>query len=243
MTKTAFVTGGAGGIGAAVCRELADEGFRIFIGYNRSEKAADSLCEELKAGGVDAFCVSCDVADSESVQKAVQFINGVSKGVDVLVNNAGIAEIGLFTDMTDERLFEMINTDLLGAMRVTKALLPGMIARHSGSIINISSVWGEKGASCEVAYSAAKAGLNGFTAALARETAPSGVRVNAVSCGFIDTKMNKALGEDDRRAILDEIPLGRFGTPEDIAKVVRFLAGERSAYICGQVIRADGGWV
>ena len=139
MTRSAFITGGAGGIGAAVCRELSKDGCRIFIGYDRSQEEAQRLCEELKACGADAFCVRCDVSDSGSVQKAVQFINGISKGVDVLVNNAGIAGIGLFTDMTDERLYEMINTDLLGAMRVTKALLPGMIARHSGSV-TLSSV-------------------------------------------------------------------------------------------------------
>ncbi len=243
MTGSAFITGASGGIGSAVCRELAKDGFRIFIGFGSSEAAAQALCEELKSSGADAFCVRCDVTDAESVQKSVQFINGISGHIDVLVNNAGIADVGLFSQMSEQRMQKVIDTDLLGAMRVTRALLPGMIARHSGNIINITSVWGEKGASCEVAYSAAKAGLCGFTAALAREVAPSGIRVNAVSCGFIDTKMNSHLGEDDRAMILDEIPLGRFGTAEDIAKLVRFLSSDASSYICGQVIRADGGWV
>ena len=128
-------------------------------------------------------------------------------------------------------------------MRLTKDVIPQMLRRHSGSVINISSVWGESGASCEVAYSAAKAGLIGFTKALAKECAPSGVRVNCVSCGLIDTKMNSSLSEEDLNAVTDEIPMGRMGTPADIANAVMFLAEESSAYITGQVLRVDGGWL
>ena len=162
---------------------------------------------------------------------------------ELLINNAGIADIGLFTDLTDERLAELMNTNLFGHMRLTKDVLPQMLRRHSGSVINISSVWGESGASCEVAYSAAKAGLIGFTKALAKECAPSGVRVNCVSCGLIDTKMNITLSEEDLNAVTDEIPMGRMGTPDDIANAVMFLAEESSAYITGQVLRVDGGWL
>ncbi len=243
MPKAAFITGGSGGIGSAVCRRFARDGFTVFIGYKSSEKKASALCEELKANGADAFTVCCDTSSLESVQNSVQLISKLTGGADVLVNCAGIADIGLFTELSEERMLEIIEADLIGAMRVTKAFLPYMIREHKGSVINISSVWGEKGASCEVAYSAAKAGLNGFTQALAREAAPSGVNVNAVSCGFIDTKMNAQLSEEERSAILDEIPASRFGTPEDIAGVCAFLAGEDSAYITGQIIRADGAWI
>ena len=201
------------------------------------------LCSQLRDSGADAFALHCDTTDLVSVQKSVQFVSYITGGAEVLINCAAIADIGLFTDLSEERMLEIIEADLIGAMRVTKAFLPYMIREHKGTVINISSVWGEKGASCEVAYSAAKAGLNGFTLALAREAAPSGVRVNAVSCGFIDTAMNAQLSEDDRRALLDEIPASRFGTPEDIAGVCAFLAGEDSAYITGQIIRADGAWI
>jgi 3-oxoacyl-[acyl-carrier protein] reductase len=162
--------------------------------------------------------------------------------IDLLVNNGGIADINLFTEITDDRLCEILNVNLTGAMRLSKSVLPHMIRRHKGNIINISSVWGEVGASCEVAYSAAKAGLIGFTKALAREVAPSAVRVNCVSCGMIDTKMNSELTAEDVAAIRDDIPLGRVGTPADVAAAVVFLAEESSSYICGQVIRVDGGW-
>lgn len=243
MKKSAFITGGSGGIGSAICRRFAGDGFTVFIGYNSSEQKAEMLCSQLRNSGADAFALHCDTTDLVSVQKSVQFVSDIIGGAEVLINCAAIADIGLFTDLSEERMLEIIEADLIGAMRVTKAFLPYMIREHKGTVINISSVWGEKGASCEVAYSAAKAGLNGFTQALARETAPSGVRVNAVSCGFIDTAMNAQLSEDDRRALLDEIPASRFGTPEDIAGVCAFLAGEDSAYITGQIIRADGAWI
>ncbi len=243
MKKSAFITGGSGGIGSAICRRFAGDGFTVFIGYNSSEQKAEMLCSQLRDSGADAFALHCDTTDLVSVQKSVQFVSDITGGAEVLINCAAIADIGLFTDLSEERMLEIIEADLIGAMRVTKAFLPYMIREHKGTVINISSVWGEKGASCEVAYSAAKAGLNGFTQALAREAAPSGVRVNAVSCGFIDTAMNAQLSEDDRRALLDEIPASRFGTPEDIAGVCAFLAGEDSAYITGQIIRADGAWI
>ncbi len=243
MKKAAFVTGGSGDIGSAICRRLAADGYAVCIGYNTGESPAAKLCDELRAAGADAFAVHCDVRNEESVQKSVQLCEELTGGISLLINNAGTAHIGLFTDMSEEELCAVINTDLIGAMRVSKAFLPRMIREHSGDIINISSVWGEKGASCEVVYSAAKAGLNGFTKALARETAPSGIRVNAVACGYIDTKMNAQLTENDKSMLLDEIPAGRFGTGEDIAELCSFLASERSAYINGQLIRSDGCWI
>lgn len=243
MSKTAIVTGGSGGIGSEICRRLAIEGWQTAICYGHSEEQAKALAKELCAQGHLAQAFSLDIARRESIEQGLSDIEAVFGKAELLVNNAGIADIGLFTDMTDERLCEMLNVDLLGAMRLTKAVLPHMIRKHKGCIVNISSVWGEVGASCEVAYSAAKAGLIGFTKALSREVAISGIKVNCVSCGMIDTKMNGELSPDDVQAVVDDISLGRIGTPKDVANVVSFLASEQSDYIHGQVIRVDGAWV
>ena len=232
MKKTALVTGGSGGIGSEICRALAEDGWQVAVCYKNGRAAAEALVSELKERGLCAevfYCVA-EVRDSFGM-------------VTLLVNNAGTADIELFTDMTDEKLWEMMNVNLLGTMRMSRAVLPEMIREHSGNVINITSVWGEKGASCEVAYSAAKAGLIGFTKALAREVAISGIRVNCVSCGLIDTKMNGELTEADVRVIVDDIPAGRIGKPRDVANVVRFLCGEGADYIHGQVVRVDGCWI
>ncbi|WP_074835076.1 elongation factor P 5-aminopentanone reductase [Ruminococcus albus] len=243
IKKAAIVTGGSGGIGGAVSRKLAQAGYLTAIGYNKGKEAAEALAAELRSAGFTAEAFRCNIADAASTAEFLEAVEKSFGECELLINNAGIADIGLFTDLTDERLYEIMNTDLLGHMRLTKAVLPHMIRRHSGSVINISSVWGESGASCEVAYSAAKAGLIGFTKALAKECAPSGVRVNCVSCGLIDTKMNSTLSAEDLNAVTDEIPMGRMGTPDDIANAVMFLAEESSSYITGQVLRVDGGWL
>ena len=243
MKKTALVTGGSGGIGSAVCRRLAKEGWLTAVGYKSGKAAAEALVAELKEQDCTAEAFYCDISDLDSIKDCVAEVEKIFGSVALLVNNAGTADIGLFTDMTDEKLCEMLNIDLLGAMRMSREVLPAMIREHRGNIINITSVWGEKGASCEVAYSAAKAGLIGFTRALSREVAISGVRVNGVSCGMIDTKMNGELTESDVQAIVEEISAGRIGTPEDIANTVAFLADEKSDYINGQIIRVDGNWI
>lgn len=243
IKKAAIVTGGSGGIGGAVCRRLAEAGWLTAVCYNNSGDAAQALAVELRAQGCTAEAFRCDIGDPQSIEYCLAEVGEKFGEVGLLVNNAGVADIGLFTDLSDGRLAELMNVNLLGHMRLTKALLPQMIRRHEGGIINISSVWGECGASCEVAYSAAKAGIIGFTKALAKECAPSVVRVNCVSCGLIDTKMNGELSSDDLRAVVDEIPTGRMGTPDDAAAAVMFLASDESAYITGQVIRVDGGWI
>lgn len=243
IKKAAIVTGGSGGIGGAVCHRLAEAGWLTAICYNSSGEAAQVLADELKAQGFTAEAFRCDIGDPLSIAQCVKEVGEKFGGIGLLVNNAGSAEIGLFTDLSDDRLTELMNVNLLGHMRLTKAVLPQMISRHEGCIINISSVWGECGASCEVAYSAAKAGLIGFTKALAKECAPSGVRVNCVSCGLIDTKMNSELSPEDIQTVIDEIPIGRIGTPNDAASAVAFLASDESSYITGQVIRVDGGWI
>ncbi len=243
MRKVAFITGASGGIGSACARTLAKDGYAVALGFSSNESAANELSAELKSQGFDALAVQCDITDSGSIASAVSLIEKDLGIISVLVNNAGIANISLFTDNSYNDLRRMLDTDLLGAMELSRQVLPAMIREKCGNIINISSVWGEKGASCEVAYCAAKAGLIGFTKALAREEAPSGIRVNCISCGYIDTKMNSVLSDEDKQAVLDEIPVGRFGTPQDVAGAVSFLVSEKSGYITGQVIRVDGCWI
>lgn len=243
MKKTALVTGGSGGIGSEVCRVLAEDGWQVAVCYKSGRATAEALVTELKGQGLCAEAFHCDIGDRESIERCISEVRDSFGMVTLLVNNAGTADIELFTDMTDEKLCEMLEINLLGAMRMSRGVLSDMIREHTGNIINITSVWGEKGASCEVAYSAAKAGLIGFTKALAREVAISGVRVNCVSCGMIDTKMNGELTEEDVRAIVDDIPAGRIGLPRDVANAVRFLSSEGADYIHGQVVRVDGCWI
>lgn len=243
MKKTALVTGGSGGIGSEVCKALAEDGWQVAVCYKSGRAAAEALVTELKGQGLCAEAFHCDIGDRESIERCISEVRDSFGMVTLLVNNAGTADIELFTDMTDEKLCEMLEINLLGAMRMSRGVLTDMIREHTGNIINITSVWGEKGASCEVAYSAAKAGLIGFTKALAREVAISGIRVNCISCGMIDTKMNGELTEEDVRVIVDDIPAGRIGLPRDVANAVRFLSSEGADYIHGQVIRVDGCWI
>lgn len=243
IKKAAIVTGGSGGIGSAVCKALAEQGWLTAVFYNSDEKGASAVVDEITSKKYTAKAFKCDISDINSIRNAVEAVRKEYGEIGLLVNNSGIADIGLFTDMSDERLTRMINVDLLGAMRITKEVIPDMIRSHEGAVINISSVWGECGASCEVAYSAAKAGLIGFTKALAKECAPSNVRVNCISCGLIDTKMNACFSQDELNEVVDDIPSGRIGTPEDIANGVLFLSDEKSSYIQGQILRIDGGWI
>ena len=232
--KKAVVTGGAGGIGAAICRELAKDGYQVFINYSNSRDKAERLAEE-----TGETAVGFDVTDEAAVR---DFFNK-EKDIDLLVNNAGISEIDLFTSIQQEKSRRIMEVNLIGAMNCARAVLPDMIHRKSGCIINISSMWGQCGASCEVDYSASKAGLIGFTKALAKEVAPSGIRVNCVAPGFIMTEMNSRFSEEDLELIREDIPLGIFGEPRHIADAVSFLASERAEYITGQIIAVNGGMV
>lgn len=232
--KTALVTGGSRGIGKAVCRRLADEGYLVLINYLNSKEKAKQLAEE-----IHGTAIQFDVSDMDSVSNAVLEFGKI----DLLINNAGISEIDLFTHIPQEKASRIMNINLIGTMNCSRAVLPSMISRKSGCIINISSMWGQCGASCEVDYSASKAGIIGFTKALAKEVAPSGIRVNCVSPGFIMTEMNSRFSQEDLEEIRSEIPLGIFGKPEHIADSVAFLASEQSEYITGQVIAVNGGMV
>lgn len=232
--KTAVVTGGTGGIGEAICRRLADEGYFVYVNYAHSEIKAGLIAEEIKGKPI-----GFDVADPLAVRNAL----GAIEQVDLLVNNAGVSFIDLFTSVPQEKADSILDINLKGAMNCARTVLPKMISIKSGNIINISSMWGQCGASCEVDYSASKAGMIGFTKALAKEVAPSGIRVNCISPGFIMTEMNKHFSDEDLELIKEDIPLGIFGEPRHIADAAVFLASDRSEYITGQILAVNGGMV
>jgi 3-oxoacyl-[acyl-carrier protein] reductase len=240
--KTALVTGGAKGIGAAICRELANMGYNLAVNYNSSYEAAQSLKSELSQL-VDVDIYKADVSDSTQVADMLDNIKKDFGGVDVLVNNAGIAQQALFTDITDEMWQRMIGTNLTGTFNCCRSVLPYMINQKNGVIINITSMWGQVGASMEVHYSAAKSGVIGLTKALAKEVGLSGIRVNAVSPGVVLTDMMAQFTDDDKNALKDETPINRLGTPEDIAHTVAFLCSDKADFITGQVIPVNGGFV
>lgn len=243
MRKVAVITGGSRGIGRACVQAFARAGYSTVLLCRRATDAAEQLTQELRGEGFDCAWYQCDVADREQVEQTFTAIQKLYHRVDVLVNNAGVALIRLFTD-TDEAAWEQVfEVNVKGTYRCTQAVLPGMIDRQSGAIINISSMWGEVGASCEVAYSASKAAVIGMTKALAKELGPSGIRVNCVSPGVIDTDMNAELDEETRQALAEETPLERLGTPENVANTVLFLAGEGAAFITGQVLGVSGGYI
>lgn len=232
--KNALVTGGAGGIGEAICRRLASDGYTVYVNYAHSREKAEKIASE-----INGYAVCFDISNNAEVISA----SAELPAIDLLINNAGISEIGLFTDISHDRSKMIMDINLTGAMNCSRAFVREMIRKHSGNIINISSMWGQCGASCEVDYSASKAGLIGFTKALAKEVAPSGIRVNCVSPGFILTEMNSYFNEEELRLIMEDIPLGKFGLPRHIADAVSFLASDQAEYITGQVLAVNGGMV
>lgn len=238
--KKALITGASRGIGRAAAEALAADGFFVYLNYNRSEDAALQLAETLNnLHGSCAEALHADVSDREQVEEMFRRAGEV----DVLVNNAGIAQQKLFTDITEAEWEALFAVDVGGVFRCCQCVLPGMIRRKSGKIINISSMWGQVGASCEVHYSAAKAAVIGLTKALAKEVGPSGIQVNCIAPGVIATEMNAALSEETLAELREETPLGRIGTPEDIAAAVSFLASPRADFITGQVLGVSGGMI
>lgn len=243
MEKVAFITGGSRGIGRAVARRLAAEGCAVGIDYLQARDQALALEAELRSQGCRALAVRADVADRAAITAAIRRVEDAFGPVTALVNNAGIAQQHQFQDITDafwRRLFA-VNVD--GAFHTIQAVLPHMIHVKAGAIVNVSSIWGQRGASCEAAYSAAKAALIGLTRSLAMELAPSGIRVNCVAPGVIRTDMTEVLGEETLADLAEQTPLGRLGTPEDVAAAVAFLLREEAGFVTGQVLTADGGFI
>ena len=232
QNKRVLVTGSSRGIGEAIARRFVREGYEVCLHAGHDVERVTKLAEEL---GASAF-----VADFSKAGEVSRLAEEVG-AVDVLVNCAGISSWGLFQDLSDAELEEILAIDLKASMLLTRHLLPSMISAHAGAIVNVSSIWGQTGASMEVAYSAAKAGLIGFTTALAKEVAPSGVRVNCVCPGAIDTDMMASFTKDDREALAEMIPLGRIGSAQEVANCVFFLASEGASYVTGQILSPNGG--
>ena len=242
-SRLAVVTGGATGIGEAIVRTLCRDGFSVAIVYNSSDVKAKLLTSELSSLNFDVKAFKADVSSSSDIEKLYESITNSMGKVNLIVNNAGIAQQILFTDITDDEWSRMININLTGAFNVCRKFIPDMIREKYGRIINISSMWGQVGASCEVHYSASKAGLIGMTKALAQELAPSGITVNCVAPGAIETKMMDSFSQEDKNALCEEIPLGRLGTAQEVAEAVAFLASDKASYITGQILAVNGGMV
>ncbi len=237
--KRILISGGSRGIGRALVHAFCAQGHKVAFIYRSSHEQAKALSQETGAVGICA-----DVADPTQVSVAVtQAEQALGGHIDVLVNNAGVSLIALVQDVTDAQWREILDTNLSGAFYLSRAVISGMVSNHQGRIINIGSMWGKVGASCEVAYSASKAGLRGLTLALAKELAPSGITVNCVEPGVIDTEMNAQLGAETLSALIEETPVGRLGTPEDVARAVLFFASEDASFITGQILGVDGGIV
>ena len=241
MNKTAIVTGGSRGIGATIVDSLAKEGYNVVLNYNKSEETAKKMKEEFTNSGYNVEIFKADVSKREEVKKMVEFTLSKFKNIDVLINNAGISQIMLFTDITDEDWNNMISVNLNSVFYTTQEVVKNMIHNKKGCIINISSIWGITGASCEVHYSVAKAGVDAMTKSLAKELGPSNIRVKSIAPGIIDTEMNKDLNSKDIDIIRDEIPLNKIGKPKDIARCVKWLIEDE--YTTGQIIGVNGGWL
>ncbi len=233
MSKSVLITGASHGVGKAAAKQLAQEGYRLYLNAGHDKEALEDLCHEL-----DATMLYYDISSYRQVQNLFQEIGEL----DLLINNAGISQIGLLQDLSFEEWQRIIDTNLTSVFACCKMAIPLMLSKKEGKIINISSVWGEVGASCEVAYSASKGGINAFTKALAKELAPSNIQVNALSLGVVDTRMNACFDSQEKDALLEEIPSGRFASARDAAQMISTLASANN-YLTGQIIRFDGGWI
>lgn len=238
MKKTAIVTGASGAIGAAISKRLIDAGFTVVGIYHTNEESIKKLSEQL---GSQFYTFQCDLSCFHSAKDLLLYIEKNELDVELLINNAGFSIVGLLQDLTEDSWNNLWNTNVTSALALSKAIIPAFLKQGFGKILNISSVWGNCGASCEVAYSTTKGAMNTFTKALAKELAPSNIQVNAIACGIIDTKMNAHLTKEDLDDIIEEIPAGRIGTPEDVAETVLAIVNS-SPYMTGQIITLDGGW-
>lgn len=241
MKKTVIVTGGSKGIGESIVKDLSKKEYNVVLNYNKSEENAKKIQKELKENGILIDIFKADVSKREEVKKLIEYTLEKYKNIDILINNAGISQTKLFTDITDEDWNRMINTNLNSVFYMTQEVLPNMIHNKNGCIINISSVWGMVGASCEVHYSVSKAGIDAMTKSLAKELGPSNIRVNSIAPGIIKTDMISNLKEEEIKTIEQEIPLEKIGTPDNIVKCVNWLIDDE--YTTGQIISINGGWV
>ena len=238
--KTVIVTGGSRGIGAAIVKELAKENYQVVLNYHHSEEAAKGIQEELKKQGFSIEIFKANVSKREEVKTLIEFTLQKYKKIDVLINNAGIDQILPFMDIKEEDWNKMIQTNLNSVFYCCQEALENMIHHKRGCIINISSIWGQTGASCEVHYSASKAAIDGLTKALAKEMGPSNIRINAVAPGIVETDMNRDIAAEEIEELKKEIPLGRIAKPEDITKSIKWLIEDE--YVTGQIINVNGGW-
>lgn len=241
MKPVMLITGASRGIGAAIAKKAAREGYLVLLNYKSADQAALAVQEEIRADGGECVLCKADISSSLQVEGLKSVLD--TYGVDVLVNNAGVSSFSLLMDLSEDEWDRTFDINVKGAFLATKLCLPYMVHRKSGCILNISSVWGLVGASCEVHYSASKAALIGMTKALAKEMGPSGIRVNCIAPGVIDTDMNAALSPDDMQQLVDETPLERIGQAEEIADSVLFLASHKAGFITGQVLSPNGGYV
>ncbi len=243
MKKVVLITGSSRGIGRAEAIALARDGYAVCVNCVEREDKAQELAAQLRSEGCEAMWYKADVADAAAVKQMVAEVEKTLGAVTLLVNNAGIAKQCLFQDMTEDYWKRIFDVNLNGAFNTIQAVLPHMLHEHSGCIINTSSIWGQHGASCEVAYSATKHAIIGLTRSLAQELAPTNIRVNCVAPGVINTDMVQVLGRETLDALAEDTPVGRLGRPEDIAAVVSFLASDAASFITGQVITSDGGFI
>ena len=239
--KTVLITGGSKGIGKCIAENLARDGYNVVLNYNKSEKQAKQTQKDLSEQGIKIEIYKADVSKREDVKKMIKFTLNKFGNIDILINNAGIAKLQIFNDITDEDWNEMIGTNLNSVFYCIQEALPNMIHNKNGCIINISSIWGLVGASCEVAYSVSKAGIDGMTKSLAKELGPSNIRVNSIAPGVIDTEMNNNLDNVIKEEIKNETPLNKIGKPIDIYRCVKWLIEDN--YTTGQIISPNGGYV
>ncbi len=243
MRKTVLITGASRGIGRAIATAFAKDGCNLVITCSKTENELLELKKELEEKyAIDVLASVGDVSDYAYVEQLFSHIEKRFNGVDVLINNAGISYVGLLTDMSIDDWNHIVGINLTSVFSTSRLAIPYMLSKKAGKIINISSVWGNVGASCEVAYSACKGGMNAFTKGLAKELAPSNIQVNAIACGCIDTQMNACFSEEERALLAEEIPAGRFGMPEEVASLALSLASGNE-YLTGQIITLDGGWI
>lgn len=241
--KTVLVTGASRGIGKAIALKFAQEGYDVIINSSKSFNDLLNTAEEIREYNVNCMPVMADVSNYTSVKNMFEEISLLFNHIDIVINNAGVSSVGLFTDLTEDTWDYVINSNLKSVYNICHFSVPNMIRNKSGKIINISSIWGITGASCEVAYSASKGGINAFSKALAKELGPSNISVNAIACGVINTSMNTWLNEEETEELISEIPMNRIGRAEEVANLAYYLASDQSSYINGQVITLDGGMI